>query len=243
MKKYIFLGVLVFLFAMVAYVPASVAGKLLPKNIIAEQFQGNVWDGSASSITINQINYGSIKWKIKPSCFLLIKICADIKQNHADITSSFLLKARSTTEIINLLISGNSQVLNPLLKNYGITLSGDFNGNMEKIKFDNQRIQHLQGNMKFTALDVNGVLRLSMGNVDCIFEPEKDYTQIKIDNKQGHIDLAGAIQLFNDMKYQLDIKVQKNSNSTEAVVNGLNFIGELQPDGSVRLEQRGSLAI
>lgn len=243
MKKYIFIGIVVFSLAMIAYVPASVAGKLLPKNIVANQFQGNLWNGSAASIIVNQVDYGSIKWKINPGCFLLIKLCADIKQNHVDITSSFLLKARGATEINDLLVSGNSQALNPLVKSYGITLSGDFNADMGKIKFDDDGIQHLQGAMNFTALDVNGVLRLSMGNVDCIFEPVSEYTQIDINNDQGHIDLVGAIQLYNDMNYQLDIKLRKNANSTEAVVNGLNFIGELQPDGSVKLEQRGSLAI
>ncbi len=243
MKKYIFIGIVVFLLAMVAYVPASVAGKLLPKNIIAEQFHGNLWHGSAASITINQVNYGSVKWKINPSCFLLIKLCAEIKQNHTDITSSFLLKSRGATEINDLMVSGNSQALNPLVKNYGITLTGDFNADVDKIKYDDGGIHHLQGNMNFTDLSLNGVLRLSMGNVDCVFEPASEYTQIDINNNQGHVDLDGSIQLYNDMKYQLNINVHQNANSTDAVVNGLNYIGERQSDGSVKLESSGNLAI
>lgn len=241
MKKYIFIGVAVFLLAIIAYIPASVAAKFLPNNIVASQFQGNLWNGSAASFVVNKIDYGSIKWKIKSSCFLLFKLCADINQSHTDVESAFHLKMRGATEINDLIASGNAEVLSPLVKNYGISLSGNFDADMEDIQFDTNGIQRLQGNMNFSTLDVNGVLRLSMGEVNSVFEPMSDYTQIDINNSQGHIDLVGAIQLYNDMKYKLDIKARKNQSSTDAVINGLKFVGELQADGSVNIQQSGAL--
>jgi hypothetical protein len=241
MKKYIFTGVVVFLIAMIAYVPASVAAKFLPKNIVASQFQGNLWNGSTASFILDNVNYGSVKWNIKSSCFLVLKLCADIKQSHSDVESSFHLKIRGVTEINNLIARGSAEILSPFVKNYGISLSGNFDAEMEDIKFDVEGIQRLQGNVNFSTLDVNGVLRLSMGNVNSVFEPMSDYTQIDINNSQGHVDLVGAIQLYNDMRYQLDMKARKNVNSTEAVINGLNFVGELQTDGSVILQHSGKL--
>ncbi len=120
-------------------------------------------------------------------------------------------------------------------------MAGYFDANMENIQFDADGVQRLQGNINFSALDINGVLRLSMGDVSSVFEPMTDRTQIDINNNDGHIDLAGEIQLYNDMKYQLDMVASKNINSTEAVINGLNYVGEQQADGSIRLQQSGSL--
>jgi hypothetical protein len=241
MKKYIFIGAAVFLITMIAYIPASVAAKFLPNNIVANQFQGNLWNGSAASFVLDKVDYGSVKWKIKSSCFFILKLCADIKQSHTDIESSFNMKVRGATEINNLIARGNAQVLSPLVKDYGISLSGDFNADMKEIQFDPDGIQRLQGNINFSTLDVNGVLRLSMGSVNSKFEPMTDYTQIDINNSQGHVDLVGAIQLYNDMRYQLDMNARKNINSTEAVINGLKYIGDLQADGSVNLQHSGML--
>ena len=241
MKKYIFIGVAVFLLAMIAYVPASVAAKFLPNNIVASQFQGNLWNGSAASFVVDKIDYGSVKWKIKSSCFLLLKLCADINQSHTDIESAFHLKMRGATEINNLIASGNAEILSPLVKDYGISLSGNFDADMQDVQFDASGIQHLRGNINFSTLDINGVLRLSMGDVNSVFEPMSDYTQIDINNSQGHVDLVAAIQLYNDMRYELDAKASKNESSTEAVINGLKYVGESQPDGSVSIQQSGQL--
>ena len=241
MKKYILIGIIVFLIAMLAYIPASIAAKFLPQHIVANQFQGSLWNGSAANVVVDKMNYGSIKWELKSSCLLLLKLCASVKQHHADMESTFNLQMRRATEISNLLAHGNADILSPLVKNYGISLSGKFDADMKAIQFDENGIRQLFGNMKFSALDVNGVLRLSMGNVDSEFEPMDDHTQININNNQGHVDLAGGIQLYNDMKYQLNMNVRANANSTEAVVNGLNYIGERQSDGSIDLRQSGKL--
>lgn len=241
MKKYIFIGAAVFLLAMIAYVPASVAAKFLPNNIVASQFQGNLWNGSAASFIVDKIDYGSVKWKIKSSCFLWLKLCADIHQSHTDIESAFHLKMRGSTEINNLTASGNADILSPLVKDYGISLSGNFDADMQDIQFDANGIQRLRGKMNFSTLDINGVLRLSMGDVNSVFEPMSDYTQIDINNTQGHVDLAGTIQLYNDMRYELDVKARKNESSSEAVINGLKYVGELQADGSVSIQQSGEL--
>ena len=94
---------------MFIYIPAGVASKLLPKNITANQFQGNLWNGSALSLIVNKVNLGSVSWKVKPSCFLILKLCADIKQSNAQLTSSFSLKKRGATELQNLIAQGDAR--------------------------------------------------------------------------------------------------------------------------------------
>ena len=243
MKKYISIGALAFLVAIFIYIPASVASKLLPKNITASQFQGNLWNGSALSLIANQVSLGSVSWKIKPSCFLILKLCADIKQSNTELTSSFSLEMRGTTKLQNLIAQGDAQVLSAFVNDYGITLTGNFEADLAEISFDEKSIHHIEGNMQFSSLAVNGVLRLAVGNVDAVFEPKNNHTDIDISNNDGHVDFSGNVQLFSDMNYELNLDIRKNSKSTEAIINGMQFVGETQQDGSVRVKQSGKLVI
>lgn len=243
MKKFIFIGGIVFLITILTTIPASIASKLLPKHISADNFSGNLWEGSASSFTIDQNNLGLLKWKIKARCFLLFKLCADIQQRNYDISSDFSLSLGSITTFENLQASGNTTILNTLLKQYGITLAGDFYLDLDELSIKDDRIHSIDGLAQFNSLSVNGVLRVLLGNLNSTFEPQDTHTLVEISNQEGHIDLSGNAQLFEDMTYQLDMKIKQNNKSTEAVVNGLQFIGDQQADGSRRLQHDGKLTI
>lgn len=243
MKKYILIGSLVFLITMLVMIPASIASKLLPEHISANNYQGNLWDGSATSLVVDKLNLGAVKWNVKPSCFLLLKLCADIEQNNNDLTSSFTLKMRNSTEIENLSASGDARILNDIVNKFGITLAGAFEADLKQFSFADNQIENINGDMNFSSLAVNGVLRILLGDLNSNFEPHDEHTLIRISNSEGHVDLSGIIQLFNDMSYELDMHVRQNNLSTEAVKNGMQFMGDVQSDGSVRLQQDGKLAI
>ena len=99
MKKYIVLGTVIFIFSLLVFIPASIAAKLLPTTVSADNFQGNIWHGSANNVVSNGTTLGQLNWKIKPSCFLLFKLCANIKQNHTELSSQFDIVKRGTIEI------------------------------------------------------------------------------------------------------------------------------------------------
>ena len=243
MKKYILLGGLAFVLSLLAFIPASIIGKFLPTHVVAQQFQGNIWQGSASSLVVNQSDLGNVSWKLKSSCLLVVKLCAEIDQRHPEISSSFLLKTRQSTELYDVKAQGNTAMLSGVFGKFGITPSGTFEADLPKVTFNSDRVETIEGNLQFNSLVLNGVLRVSMGNVDSIFEPKQDHTHIAVSNDQGHLDMFGSIQLFTDMSYQLDMNLRQNENSTDAVINGLQYVGKTQADGSVKLQQNGKLTI
>ncbi len=243
MKKYILLGCLTFIISLLAFIPASIASKVLPEHIVAQGYHGNIWEGTASSLKINNVDVGTVSWQIHSSCFLLFKLCADIDQRHTDINSTFLLKARSATELHDVKAAGNTAMLSGLFGQYGITPSGSFEADLPKVEFSNDKVESIEGHLQFSSLVLNGVLRIAMGNVDSVFEPKQDHTHIQVSNNQGHVDLAGSVQLFTDMSYEVDMKIRHNDKSSEAVKNGMQYVGKAQSDGSVRLKQSGKLTI
>lgn len=243
MKKYILFGGLAFILSMLAFIPASILGKFLPSHIAAQQFQGNIWQGSASSLVFNKTHVGNVTWKLHSGCLLLLKICADVDQRHSNITSSFVLKTRQDTELYDVKAYGNTIMLSNIFGKFGLKPSGTFEADLPKVTFANEQVETIEGNLQFNELVLNGVLRVSMGNVDSVFEPKSDHTHIAVRNDQGHLDMFGSVQIFTDMSYQLDMKLRKNENSTDAVINGLQYVGKSQSDGSVRLQQSGKLTI
>ena len=207
MKKYFLLGGLAFMLSMLAFIPASIIGKLLPTHIAAQQFQGNIWQGSAASLVVNKTDIGHVSWKVKSSCLLLLKICAEIDQRHEDITSSFVLKTRQDTELYDVRAQGNTAMLSGVFGKFGIVPSGTFEADLPKVIFNSDQVETIEGNLQFNELVLNGVLRVSMGNVDSVFEPKQDHTHIAVSNNQGHLDMFGSVQLFTDMSYQLDMSL------------------------------------
>ena len=243
MIKYIAIGVIAFLASMLVFVPASTASHFLPSHIVGNKFQGNIWQGSAGSLRVNNVDIGSVSWKIKPACLVTFKLCADVIQSHARAKSSFKINVRNNIELYDLQASGDTAMFSALLSKYGITTSGDFEANLSKAFFRNNQIETLEGNILFTSLALNGVLRVLMGDVNSNFLPQTDYTQIDIANNNGHIDLSGTVQLFTDMSYEVDMQLRQNANSDETIVNGMQYLGKKQADGSVRLQQKGQLNI
>ena len=243
MIKYIIIGIIAFLGSMLVLVPASTAAHFLPAHVVGNKFQGNIWQGSAGSLQINNIDVGSIRWKIKPSCFITFKLCADVVQNHDRTRSSFTVNVRNNVELYNVQASGDTTLFAPLLNSYGITTSGEFEANLSKAFFSGNRIQTIEGNIEFNSLVLNGVLRVSMGDVNTVFLPQTDHTQIELANNNGHVDLSAVVQLFTDMSYALDMQLRQNANSDQTIINGLQYLGKKQADGSFRLQQKGRLNI
>ena len=80
-----------------------------------------------------------------------------------------------------------------------------------------------------------------MGDVESVFLPQDDHTRISIKNRDGHLDLAGIIQLYMDASYDIDLHLTENSQTNQTITNGLKFLSELQSDGTYRIKQRGRL--
>jgi hypothetical protein len=243
MKKFIALGTVVFAFSLLIYIPSASVAKLLPNNITAMQFYGNVWQGSAADLKINHIELGNIEWKIKPSCFIAFKLCAQIAQQHDNLQSQFELELRNRIKLHDVTAEGNAMILNTLLQRYGITSSGEFKADLDIVSFSRTNVDEIDGQINFTPLVLNGVVRVHMGNVNSNFESFDDHTMIIIDNDNGHLDLNGAIKVFDNLTYHADMLLKQNERSPEMITNGLRYVGSMQTDGSVHLNQKGRLTI
>jgi hypothetical protein len=58
--------------------PASLVKHFLPPSVIADDFSGSLWHGSAGTLIINTRNAGAIEWRLHPASLLALTLSADL---------------------------------------------------------------------------------------------------------------------------------------------------------------------
>src|ERR1700733_813067 len=74
----ILIGIAAIAVAIVAVLPASIAGHFLPPMVVAEDFSGSLWHGSAGRITVNGRDAGALEWRLHPAALLGLALSADV---------------------------------------------------------------------------------------------------------------------------------------------------------------------
>jgi hypothetical protein len=74
----IFIGLAAILAAVVATLPASIIAHFLPPGVIAEDFSGSVWHGSAGKIRVDAREAGALEWWLHPASLLGMALTADL---------------------------------------------------------------------------------------------------------------------------------------------------------------------
>ena len=243
MKKFIILGVGVFIISLIIHIPVSILAQFLPANISAQQLDGNIWRGSAAALSVNSVALGLVAWQIKPACLLVFKFCAQVEQRNGNISVSALLKVRNTVELHELKARGDTAILKPLLNQYALAPSGSFSVDMLKIVLHDGQLKTMQGKLRLSSLALNGVLRVFIGDTDAVFKPRDNHTQITVRNQKGHLDVSAKVALKADLSYRLEMNIRKNALSSDAVINGMQYVGKPLADGSRQLQQSGRLTI
>jgi len=59
--------------------PASLAARLLPAAVHAEDFSGSIWHGSAGRITVNSRDAGSVEWHLDCAALLHLRAAAELR--------------------------------------------------------------------------------------------------------------------------------------------------------------------
>jgi hypothetical protein len=58
--------------------PASLVKRFLPPSVVADDFSGSLWHGSAGTVLVNSQNAGAIEWHIHPWSLLTLTLSADL---------------------------------------------------------------------------------------------------------------------------------------------------------------------
>jgi hypothetical protein len=74
----ILIGIAAIVVAFVAALPASIVARFLPPTVVAEDFSGSLWHGSAGRITVNGRDAGALEWRLHPAALFGMALSADL---------------------------------------------------------------------------------------------------------------------------------------------------------------------
>ncbi len=78
MRPLIVIIVLATLIVILFTLPASLLKRFLPPSVVADDFSGSIWHGSAGTLLVNSRNAGAIEWHIHPWSLLTLTLSADL---------------------------------------------------------------------------------------------------------------------------------------------------------------------
>jgi hypothetical protein len=70
--------VLAVLAVVVIALPASLVKRFLPPSVVADDFSGSLWHGSAGKISVDSHDAGAVEWRIHPLSLLTLQLAADV---------------------------------------------------------------------------------------------------------------------------------------------------------------------
>lgn len=77
-KPLILVVVLAVIAVSIMALPASMIVRLLPPSLIAEDFSGTLWHGSAGRLAFNARSVGAVEWHLHPAALLRLVVSADV---------------------------------------------------------------------------------------------------------------------------------------------------------------------
>lgn len=72
------IGIAAIIAAIAAALPASIIAHFLPPAVVADDFSGSLWHGSAGRISLNGRDAGALEWRLHPASLLGMAVSADL---------------------------------------------------------------------------------------------------------------------------------------------------------------------
>lgn len=198
-KRWIALGILLWLLFVISQVPASWGAWLMTRGgdqLALTGVTGSLWTGRASlaSIKVNQKDYalGELHWSLKPLSLLLLKPCAIIKtrQDSQEIEGDVCVGIGGSFALYDTDINAPATLFQGILP---LPFEGQFSARVEELQTSNQQLQELKGSISWTGARIyNGNNWMELGNYAAELN---DDTQGGINAKIFNIDGPVQVQL------------------------------------------------
>jgi type II secretion system (T2SS) protein N len=77
-KPLILVVVLAIIVVAIVALPASMISRFLPPSLVADDFSGTLWHGSAGRLSLNSRSLGAVEWHLRPASLLRLRVSADV---------------------------------------------------------------------------------------------------------------------------------------------------------------------
>ncbi|HIQ15047.1 MAG TPA: type II secretion system protein N [Leucothrix sp.] len=242
MKKIIFFGLISFLFAAIWQLPLPFAKpyiEKLTKQIKMTDVSGTIWNAEAKQLTINNTRIDNVKWKVRPLHSLTtLSLNTSFKIQDKNLTANGIARITPQKKLIldDTKFTLDASYLNTLQNNAKLT--GDIIGNIKHAVLDQKDLPEINGVINWNAAAITSPIKVPQGDYHALITPDKDGLHIKLTSSEAPAELNGSIKLNKEWFYDADISIKAKDKGLGSI---LGLVGKKQPDGSVKIKQKGDL--
>ena len=217
------------------------ASRLAP--FVLTGIRGTVWQGHADGVSVVGRDLGELNWRLRKIPLLRGAVAADIRVQGADVDVAAQLTRRRDASITahDLRFSFPAQLLAPALDLGGLTLLGGITGIIDHATLTKTALSNVSGGARWSDAGVSGPANAKFSDLLVQFASQTDGSIAGTVRDDGKGDLA-ANGTFRARLGTFDVDVVLAArNNDAAVAEILHHVGELQADGSSKLEVHGQM--
>ena len=251
MKKFIFLGVVSLIVALIIKLPPSILAQQVNQrsSLLLQGTQGKLWKGEIAQVSYQSIELGKAEWSIDPLSLIKGKVGGDFKLTSTEIKAkgNFELSSDQKITLKQVRFSIESSFLNPHLQRYGTQLIGAFLGDIDYaiIQAKKKSPPILSGQVNWSKGGVNyTLLKIPYGNYQAIIKPNSNNgLLVTIESHEAALIADGNIKLDEHWKYSVDIKLATGERGQSLNQPLKMMIGQPNAQGDYIIRQTGSLSL
>lgn len=211
------------------------------KGVSLTGLSGTIWSGHADGLNVLAQDLGEVEWHIEKWPLLHGQWIADIRITGADIDATGTIKTQDGEWHMNdVRFRFPAVLLESVFSKQPLQLSGMVAGTLPQAIVSNGLLQHLTGHVQWNDVGIvteQAEIHLNELRAE-ITSPVNGSISAQIhDDGQSSLEIMGTINL-QSTAYSSEIRLAARHNDV-AVQEILAALGELQPDGSLRLTARG----
>lgn len=242
MKRYILVGLVVFLGVLVVTFPARVAYNwFAPSDMQLTGISGSVWNGKAVEALAAGAFIQDITWKLKPASIFSgqLAFATSGKPASGSLTSDVAVSLTGSLILSNIFGNVPLDMVHPAFQQNGI--SGDVTLGFSSLIIRDGLPIEANGNITITNMFAPNLSSARLGDYKADFQTADEKITATVVDLSGVLDVSGTITLSPDRSYQLIGEVGALPGAPPSVVQQLQFLGSADQRGFRPFRFEGSL--
>jgi general secretion pathway protein N len=242
MKRYVAVGLLVFLGVLIATFPARVAYNwLAPPDIQLTGVSGSVWNGSAVEGLAAGAYIQDISWKLKPASILSghLAFATSGRPGSGSLAADIAASVDGSLVLSNISGRVPLDLVHPAFQQNQI--SGDLSLSFASLVLRDGIPAEVNGTVTIANLYAPNLSSARLGDYKADFRSEDGNVTANVDDISGVLDVSGKITLSPDRSFQLLGEVAARPGAPPSISQQLQFLGTPDERGFRPFRFEGSL--
>ena len=213
----------------------------LPPSINAVGIGGTLTSGKAREITINQFPVRDLRYRLMPSCIVLLKVCYRIQYDRGEIQVAYDL-FNGDTEISNTQIDYAVPELMTHFPKQLVQPAGKLELTIDELSYFEGKPANVSGKLIWRDLGLDDAgIKVNVGDYQVDFSGDNTRYEFVIKDLDASLDVKGDGEIEAGGLYKVNVRIDGESGIDPNVKTVLDLVATNVGYNKYRIERTGRL--